>query len=720
MSSRRPTQVPRWAWGVSATLVQPPTLSAENGFAAAQRPPAPWFNWQLNALGAWIDFLRSPNVEAFARTAWATSPGVYDSSSPVLLAVDASTVDATGAAYRMVIAGWETSGPTTSLQVSQTGNAWTRRTNLPGGIGKPTALAHLDCAAKWVLADDAPALWYAPHDAGGGTSPVGGSSSGWVSCSGTSDDGSGGLTAIKAIASNTYKALAITTAGGLYSADGAAWAAITEGTARSGNGLDVVWDGANFVYVTSDGEIYASPTADGSFALKSTLPDGAADWRLAAGDTGDVLAYQHNHGSVTSFYRSTNSGTSWSTITPVEAGGRSVLRFTCVRWRDGVWMATSSVAPFLWTSNDGTNWHALRPDVSGAGALAAIAWDGRAWVAAGNGFVVRCPPGADPATGDYVADSEASTLADAGTLRGRRITTGSPSDGDTLVWDAGTSTWVYGAGGGGSLPVADPAGLLSGATASRIVGTDGSGNGTLLTAAQAAALLGVTSRRPAATAATRLLYELTETSGNAINTGSLASADLNEIGSSVVRAADLESVWGGSVVMPGDSNSYIRGAAGVAPTSTTQLTMWCLAKIRSDPAARKSIFTRDHATWGGYPYISAALVAAPSGAWYVEIGRVSPGYTEFHATTNYALNKLHLFGLTYDGTTLRAWLDGAAAGSASAAGEINWGPGTGKWELGSNGGGERPVATLYRAGVEEAVWGADAWASFYAKLRGIA
>lgn len=275
-------------------------------------------------------------------------------------------------------------------------------------------------------------------------------------------------------------------------------------------------------------------------------------------------------------------------------------------------------------------------------------------------------------------------------------------------------------GGGASLPVADPADLLSGATPERFVVIDDAGDGALLTAAQAVAQLGIASRRPAATTATQLLYELTERSGSVRNTGALgASGDLGEIGSSVVRSADLASVWGGDVVMPGDSNSYIRGAAGIAPSSTTQITMWCVAKIRSDPASRKSIFTRNHATWGGYPYISAALVAAPSGAWYVEIGRVSPGYTEFHASTDYVLDTIHLFGLTYDGATLRAWLDGVTAGSASAAGEIDWGPGTGKWEIGSNGGGERPVCTLYRAGVEEAVWDASAWSSFYAKLRGL-
>ena len=68
---------------------------------------------------------------------------------------------------------------------------------------------------------------------------------------------------------------------------------------------------------------------------------------------------------------------------------------------------------------------------------------------------------------------------------------------------------------------------------------------------------------------------------------------------------------------------------------------------------------------------------------------------------------------------LRAELDGVTAGSASAAGEIDWGPGSGLWELGSNGGGERPVSTIYRAGVEEAVWDASTWSSFARTCAGL-
>ena len=53
----------------------------------------------------------------------------------------------------------------------------------------------------------------------------------------------------------------------------------------------------------------------------------------------------------------------------------------------------------------------------------------------------------------------------------------------------GTQVVAGGTGGGASLPVTDPADLLLGATPSRIVGTDGSGDGVLLTGAETRALI---------------------------------------------------------------------------------------------------------------------------------------------------------------------------------------------------------------------------------------
>lgn len=716
--AERPSRPLAWAFGAaSGDVVEPPSGLAEAGWQPDQTVPAPYLNFLLSLTGQWIEFLRGPNVGTWARNAWGTSPATFDTAiTRLAAAVDTATPDGTAACYRYACIS-EESGPTTTMRVSQTGEAWERRTNVPSGVVAPFVL-HTD-GTRWILASGGGGGGYQVDttvvDSGAGTGAMGSGGGSWA---GASLDAT--LSEPKAIASHGGRSVLWTASEAFYSDDhGQTWTSyVLSGTARSGDGRDVVHDGTKWVAITQSGQVYAS--SDGiTFTYKATLGISGA-WQLAAGETGEVVAYRLGSSSSVDLYRSTNSGSSWSAVTP---SGSSLPKYiTALRYQSGAWLATSSAAPWLWTSTDLVAWLALRAPAASttSSKLFALLFEGGRWLALGNGVALTSGRAADPMPGAYVPGSLPAYLADAGYLRGLEVSDATPSDGEVLTWSDSLGQWVPAAGGGGSLPVADPADLIAGATASRLVGTDGSGDGVLLTAAQTAALIGVTSRRPAATADTRLLYELTQTSGNVLNTGSLgASGDLSEIGSSVVRSADLSSVWGGDVVMPGDSNSYIRGAAGLALTSTTQLTMWCVAKIRSGPASRKSIFTRNHATWGGYPYISAALVAAPSGAWYVEIGRVSPGYTEFHATTNYVLDTIHLFGLTYDGTTLRAWLDGAAAGSASAPGAIDWGPGTGKWELGSNGGNERPVATLYRAGVEETVWDAAAWSSFYAKLRGV-
>ena len=63
MSFKRPAQVPRWAWG-AATLVQPPSGSAEVGFATRDEPPAQWFNWPKQPLRLWADETRSEEEPA--------------------------------------------------------------------------------------------------------------------------------------------------------------------------------------------------------------------------------------------------------------------------------------------------------------------------------------------------------------------------------------------------------------------------------------------------------------------------------------------------------------------------------------------------------------------------------------------------------------------------------------------------------------------------------
>lgn len=443
--ARRPTQVPRWAWGAAGgAIIQPPSGSAEAGFPAGMKPPAMWLNFQFNALGAWVDFLRGPNVETWTRTAWGTSPATYDSGSAVLLAIDTTTTDATGLAYRYLIVGVETSGPTTTLRASRSGADWVRRTNIESAPGTPLALAYMQSATRWLLADNTPAVYYCARDAGGATGPVGSGSGNWTVATLDADDGSGGgVSNPVAIAHDPVAGTAVllTVSGALYTSDGATWTEYTgtSGTARSGNGMDIVWDGAAYVFITGDGKVYASSTADGTFAYKATLAGGAQTYRLAVGELGEVLAYVAGDGDTEDIYRSTNSGASWTTIEPTTG----FSRISRVRYHGGTWLAASTVAPFLWVSSDATTWTRVRMPVSGSDlALKDLAWDGNGWMVVGNGWVLQCPRGADPTDATYIPDTTPATLADAAYLRGRAISTSAPSDLDVLTWINATSKWT--------------------------------------------------------------------------------------------------------------------------------------------------------------------------------------------------------------------------------------------------------------------------------------
>lgn len=441
---RRPTQVPRWAWGATGgAIIQPPSGSAETGFAARQSPPAQWLNFQFNALGGWVDFLRGPNVETWTRTAWGTSPATYDASSAVLLAIDTTTTDATGLAYRYLVVGVETSGPTTTLRASRSGADWVRRTNIESAPGTPLALAYMQSSTRWLLADNTPAVYYCARDAGGATGPVGSGSGNWTVATLDADDGSGGgISNPVAFAHDPVAGTAVllTIAGALYTADGATWTeyAGTSGTARSGNGMDIVWDGAAYVFITGDGKVYASSTADGTFAYKATLAGGAQTYRLAVGELGEVLAYVAGDGDTEDIYRSTNSGASWTTIEP----STGFSRISRVRYNSGTWIAASTVAPFLWVSSDATTWTRVRMPVSGSDlALKDLAWDGNGWMVVGNGWVLQCPRGADPTDATYIPDTTPATLADAAYLRGRRISTTAPTSNQVLRWNSSTEEW---------------------------------------------------------------------------------------------------------------------------------------------------------------------------------------------------------------------------------------------------------------------------------------
>lgn len=460
-SSKRPTQIPRWAWGAAATLVQPPSGSAEAGFATRDEPPAQWFNWHFNAYGAWIDFLRGPDVEKWTRAQWPGTPATDHFNAPSALAFDIDTITsdagATDGAFRMAVVG-ETSAPAAKMYVSQTGAQWEARTNLPASVTGPFALKAIS-AGRWLLGclDGAgPAeIHYAAADDGAAVGPLGANGNSW-----TQATTPGGMAEVKAFAelggaAKIVAACASATMAVYTSDNGATWTACVFATTPANNGLDVVSDGLAYVWISQDGEIYTS--TDGvNFAATVTLAAGSsASWRLCAGAAGEVVAYRLASATVVDLYYSEDSGASWSAITPAAS---SPKRITQIAHRDGVWIATVSRSPWLWVSNDLTSWRALAPPVdtsSSPAALYIVRFDGGSWVAVGNGYALVCGRAADPATGAYVRDDAPSTLSDAGSFRGYLLSTATPTNGQVYAWNSGTSRWTPTTpSSGASLPTA--------------------------------------------------------------------------------------------------------------------------------------------------------------------------------------------------------------------------------------------------------------------------
>lgn len=280
------------------------------------------------------------------------------------------------------------------------------------------------------------------------------------------------------------------------------------------------------------------------------------------------------------------------------------------------------------------------------------------------------------------------------------------SSATSLMWDDPPSP----------LPTTLAGALLDVPNADRIVVLDEFGVGAAVTGAQLSAVLAATRR---GALSIPLLWECNEPSGPALNTGTLGAAgNLSTIGSGVTRAAlASSSVLGKGTRFNGTSNGYIRGATGVGTGSTSALSLFAVATIESEPGGRRGIITRAYTTsYTSAPWLSCGLVVAPGGSFLVEIAR--PGYTELTASIPYVRHREHLFGLTYDGTTLRAWLDGAPAGSITVAGAIDWGAGDGDWWLASNPGNEASASLITRAGAAAAVWGQDEWAELWQRTNG--
>lgn len=240
------------------------------------------------------------------------------------------------------------------------------------------------------------------------------------------------------------------------------------------------------------------------------------------------------------------------------------------------------------------------------------------------------------------------------------------------------------------------------------------------TAAEVAADLGA-ARRGAAAATTRLLWECQEASGDVLNTGSLGAAgDLATIGGGVTyRSLAPYSTLGPGLALDGTSSGYARGAAGQVVGDGTTVTLWAVV-VPHSLAAKRYVVARDWGAPGAWaePWLCCALAVGPSGLTVgVNTGGSAGDWHELNAGS-LTVNRQHLLGLTFDGSTLRAWINGELAGSASHAGAIDWGDPTALWHLGENDNGEQLSCTLLRAGAEASVWSATRWAEEYARING--
>ena len=678
----RPDAVPRW--GASSTMVQPPDGEAAAGFATGSRPPAEWLNWMFNRHGAWIDFLRGPNVESWTRLAVAGTE--LDSATYRRFAIDTANPQVTDA-FRFVLLGELTS--TSEIRVSKTGDEWvTRSTHAPAGL---TALGVT--ATNWLLGDDTGALYYGAIDDGTGTGPIGSDSTAWSTATGTVSG------TVREFASNGSRVFCVSAGGGAYSDDdGATWATYSvSGTARSGDGWSTVYDGARWLFTTQSAQVYAS--SDGaSFAYKATFSGTSTPWFLAVGAPGEVVAYRY-HTASAAMYRSTDGGATWTTLTP--SSTLKPIKITRLRYASGQWVATSDVAPYLWTSNDLVAWHPLRVPVSGSAskALGAVAWDGSAWWAVGRSMALRCARAADSGGATYNHEDGATTHADAAYLRGLLVSDATPADGEVLTWSDSLQQWVPAAGGGG------------GSVASTDI-TDSTSTGrALLTATNdiAAAAIINGARRWAADADTLLLWELNEASGDFANSGSLGAAGDLTAGAGIAHRA-FKATWPlvRGARCNGSSGSDAKGAAGCKPTSGTAVTAWAVI-VPEGGSGKRAYLTRDLHTPGSWasPWVSLMMCIDGSNNFTAEIND-GTSYRAITYSPSLVTGQCYFVGLTYDGTTLKLYVDGVLVQSGSYSGSIDWGDADAIWHVSSHDTNiERFTGTVLRAGVENLVWSAS-------------
>jgi hypothetical protein len=442
---RRPERVLHFAWNPAAGgAVEPPIAEATTGWSTGQRPPAPYLNALHNNTGQWLDFLRGPSLSRWTRVAL---PTPFVSGSPVI-AADRESVEGLSPVRRLVVAGTDATGR--CVHVGFRGDTWVRRANFPVGVAGDFTRAYFANGYWWLLLANGGAgyLLTSPADQAAGSALDG--SVNWTLDAGPS----GGYVALAHSAEAAFFSRVLVTTTGLYFASGATSAPSTfglraiAGSAPLGTYTDVVWDGTTYVAVTSSGSVVTGNLSTFTgLTARITLETGIS-WRLSVGAGGELLAWRAAGDSTLS--RSTDHGASWTAVVPLPVGFGALLALV---YADGTWVATSSLAPYVWSSNDLMAWTRAPMPVADAAAdvTTGITHCEGAWIALSYDHVSVGARAEDLAPGAWSPDPTPTALGNAGYLRGRKLSVTAPTDGQVYAWSASANALVpttVSAGGG--------------------------------------------------------------------------------------------------------------------------------------------------------------------------------------------------------------------------------------------------------------------------------
>lgn len=281
-------------------------------------------------------------------------------------------------------------------------------------------------------------------------------------------------------------------------------------------------------------------------------------------------------------------------------------------------------------------------------------------------------------------------------LQGRDVSNSSPNDGDVLTWDAANNQWapaVGGGGGGGSgiteLTQDVLAGSGSGSQAATVVGLQGNpvdnavpnNNDLLLWNGSIWIPSGAYYWRTTPDAHDLGVWRMNESNNTFANSGADGTLALTVSGT--ISYSD-DGGLGTGVYVNGGNSSYL-ASVDTTKCQPSSLTVWSWIRVRAPnaqyPLAIAKLNGVIGAPWNP-PYFDYVIELYPSGSggtWLVSaningslvsVDNIGSG-NRFSIVTD----KVYLLALTYDGTTLKAYMDGVLAGSANAPGTISYGGG---------------------------------------------